>query len=154
MRGKATAMDTRAEAVGLAMVKGVPAASKATGIPQRTLRRWKDDPQLAELGLSAREEVKDRLWVAIQVGLDEVYGGMTDPGEPLKAKAEALFGLMDKYALWSGEATSRNESRDITKEFDDHELALLRDAIQREDSTQHPEEAAVAGDRPTGADPA
>ena len=110
MRGKRTPNTTRAEAVGLALVQGVPAASKALGIPQRTIRDWKDDPEFAELRLSAREEVGEAMWVSIQVGIGEVYKGLTSPDEPLKAKADTLAMLIEKRALLMGEATSRTEA--------------------------------------------
>lgn len=110
MRGKKTPDRKRAEAVGLALVQGVPAASKALGVPQRTLRHWKADPEFAELGLSAREDVGTAMWVGIQVGLDEIYKGLTNPEEPLKAKTDTVAMLIEKRALLIGEATSRTES--------------------------------------------
>jgi hypothetical protein len=131
MRGKKTPDRTRAEAVGLALVTGVPAASKALGIPQRTIREWKDDPDFAELRLSAREEVGAAMWVAIQVGLGEVYEGLRNPDERLKDKADAVFGLIEKRALLLGEATSRNENVSITDGLSDDEKRKLREAIGR-----------------------
>lgn len=110
MRGKKRPNDERAQAVGLALIKGVPAASKAMGIPQRTLRHWKQDPEFAELGLSAREEVATAMWVGIQVGLEEVHKGLTNPDERLRDKADAVAMLIEKRALMVGEATSRTET--------------------------------------------
>lgn len=110
MRGKRTPDKQRAEAVGLALVQGVPAASKATGVPQRTLRHWKNDPEFAELGLSAREDVAQAMWVGIQVGLEEIHKGLTNPDERLRDKADAVAMLLEKRALMIGEATSRTET--------------------------------------------
>lgn len=140
MRGQKRPPLEAANAVGLALVKGVPQASKETGIPQRTIRQWRSSPEFAELRLSAREKVAETMWVAIQDGLDEVHAGLTDPNEPLKAKADALFGLMQQHALMTGGATARTENRDLGEHFDDHELDLLREAI----AGQSAAEAAVA----------
>lgn len=126
MRGSRRSRTEVANAVGISLVKGVPAASKATGIPQRTLRRYKDDPELAELGLSAREDVARSMWVGIQVGLDEVFRGMTDPDEPLKAKSDALFGLMEQHALMTGGVTSRSETKDTSLDLDPRVQRELR----------------------------
>lgn len=114
MRGSKRPLSERSKAVGLAYIKGVPAASHELGIPQRTLRHWKQDPELAEVGLSARADALPKLWVAIQAGIEEVYAGLIDPDERLRDKADALIGLMDKYALWSGEATARVETKSLT----------------------------------------
>ena len=128
MRGSRTPDNVRAEAVGLALVKGVPEASKATGIPQRSIREWRSSEEFAELRLSAREKVAEVMWVAIQDGLDEVHAGLTDPKEGLKAKSEALFGLMQQHALMIGEATSRTEAKNIT---DDLPAAAKRELRRR-----------------------
>lgn len=117
MRGSRTPDNVRAEAVGLALVKGVPAAAKETGIPQRSIREWRNAPEFAELRLSAREDVASVMWVAIQDGLDEVHAGLTNPNERLRDKADALFGLMQQHALMTGEATSRTEAKNITDEL-------------------------------------
>lgn len=110
MRGRRTPADRKAKAVGLALVQGVPAASKALGVPQRTLRHWKADPEFAELGLSAREEVATAMWVGIQVGLEEIHKGLINPDERLRDKADATAMLIEKRALMVGEATSRTET--------------------------------------------
>lgn len=157
MRGSKTPDKKRAEAVGLSLVKGVPAASKETGIPQRTIRLWKQSPEFAELRLSAREEVAATMWVAIQHGLDEVHAGLTDPAARLKDKADTLFGLIDRYQLLTGEATSRTESRDLTHDLDDHESEVLgrvvRDELARR-ADGDPAEPALEGATPTGAETA
>ena len=128
MRGKRRPNDERAQALGLAMVRGVPEASKATGIPQRTLRHWKNDPEFAELGLSAREEVASAMWVGIQVGLEEVHKGLTNPDERLRDKADAVAMLIEKRALMVGEATSRTEAT-VSRGWNDEERRKLRDFV-------------------------
>ena len=143
MRGQKRTLAQVADGVALALVQGIPAASKATGIPMRSLRRYKDDPELAALGLSAREEVAERMWVVIQEGLEQVEAGLL-ADEPLKDKAAALAMLIEKRALLVGEATSRTESRDLTNTFDDHELDALKRAIAAIPDPEGEEGAAVA----------
>lgn len=79
------------------------------------------------------------------------------PASAVQNYATSVAILVDKYRLEAGEATSRNESRDIT--HDDHEAAVLRDVLQRElarrseqpDAEAGTAEVAVAGDTPTEA---
>jgi hypothetical protein len=74
------------------------------------------------------------------------------PAGAVQNYATSVGILIDKYRLEAGEATTRNESRDIT--HDDHEAAILRDVLQRElarrseqpDASEGAVEAAVAGD--------
>ena len=44
-------------AVTLALVSNAEAASEKTGVPRTNIRRWMDDPELAEYGLKTREEI-------------------------------------------------------------------------------------------------
>jgi hypothetical protein len=110
MRGKRTPAKQRAEAVGLAMVRGVPDAAKALGVSQRNIRRWKDDPQLSELVLSAREELEQTMRAAIWIGMDQIQAGLESSEEPLKDKASTVFGLIDRHQLLTGGPTSRSET--------------------------------------------
>lgn len=57
----------------------------------------------------------------------------TDAGVQSLALAAAV--LIDKFRLEMGEATTRGESRDLTR--DDHEAELLRDAIRGELARRH-----------------
>jgi len=154
MRGKKRPTTERARAVGIALIEGIPAAAKATGVPARSLRRYKDDPELAVLGLSVREDVEKALWVGIQVGLDQVLTGLADPDERLRDKADAVNMLMTQHALLTGQATMRSETRDLTSTFEDHELDELRTYLERNRVTsQHPAEVAVASPGQNGAAP-
>jgi hypothetical protein len=126
MRGKLTAKETRANAVAYAEVRGVTEAAKKFGVAPRNIRRWKDNPELAELVLSAREGLLDAMRAAIWVGMEEIHAGLVDPAEPLKDKANAVFGLMDRHQLMSGEATARTETRSLASGLDDHERAALK----------------------------
>lgn len=52
------------------------------------------------------------------------------PSGAVQNYATSVGILIDKYRLEAGEATSRNESRDLT--HDDHEATVLRDILQTE----------------------
>ena len=129
MRGSSRPHAERANAVGIAVVSGVKAASKATGIPMRSVRQYLHDPQFAELRLSARHEVGEIMWATIQVGLDHLHAGLVDPDESLKAKQETVAMLIDKRALLMGDATARIENVSVTDGLNDHEREALSDAI-------------------------
>ena len=152
MRGKKRPMAERAKAVGIALIDGPQAASDATGIPRTTILRWTELPEYDELRQKTPEVVSDMFWAAVQIGVDQVATGLLGD-EPLRDKAVALGILYDKHALMTGQVTVRSEARDLTKEFDDHELDLLRGAIEREDSERAAEEAAVGGGGPEGSAP-
>jgi hypothetical protein len=152
MRGKKRPLSERRKAVGIALVEGPQVASEMTGIPRPTIIGWSKLPEFDELRQKTPEAVSDMFWAAVQIGVDQVATGLLGD-EPLRDKAVALGILYDKHALMTGQVTVRSEARDLTKEFDDHELDLLRDAIEREDSTRAAAEAAVVGDRPQGSTP-
>jgi len=119
----------KARAVGIALVSGVTEAERQTGIPKESIRNWSQHPSMAHLGTRAREEVASEFWTGIQVGLEEVVKGLRSPEAPLRDKATALGVLYDRFALMSGEATSRTESRSLTDDLTDDEKLRLRDWI-------------------------
>jgi transposase-like protein len=103
---------TRAKAVGIAMVEGVTAAERETGIPKQTIDYWMDKPEFGHLRTTARETVAEGMWVGIQIGVRELSAGLTGDA-PLHHKAAAFQALADRYALLTGGATSRTESREL-----------------------------------------
>lgn len=103
---------TRAKAVGIAIVDGVTAAERVTGIPKTTIQDWTKRPEYVHLRTTARETVIESLWVGIQVGIEEVTAGLRGEGN-VHHKAMALQTLAERYALLTGDATSRTESRDL-----------------------------------------
>ena len=118
----------KAEAVGLAEVIGIRPAADVVGIPESTLRRWREAPDMAQLRAEKKEEVTADVWAAFQVGvrrIAELLPTTTDLGKV----AIATGVIYDKYALMSGEATTRSESRALTEGLNDHERATLRDII-------------------------
>ena len=123
---------TKANAVGLAIVKGTIKASEELNIPQANVSRWRHDPEYAgmveELGTKTRDALADELWSVIQVGVREVAKGIVGDA-PLRDKATALGILYDKHALLTGSATSRTESRDITGSLSDLDvIGAIREA--------------------------
>lgn len=117
MSGTRAHSDTeKAEAVGLALVRGTKAAAEATGVSQRSVQRWVDDPAMARLVAETNENVRGHLWAGLQLGLESVLGAL-DGDAPLRDRAVAFGVLFDKWALMSGEATSRTESKDISDDI-------------------------------------
>lgn len=119
----------KAQAVAQAVLNGQHKASEATGIPRSTIRNWFHDPEFAELKERTRDQVADMAWVTVQKAFAAVAEGLNDPGASLRDKAVALGVVYDKWALMTGAATSRSESRDLTGTLSDAELiAALRTA--------------------------
>jgi hypothetical protein len=106
----------RAEAVGLAHALGDKEASKRTGIPARTIRRWLqllhkgDERALAILDAPTREQVAAKLWEGVTVGTEAVVAGLSDPRSRLGDKARALEVLATQHSLLTGGVTSRTET--------------------------------------------
>lgn len=111
----------KSRAVGLAMLKGVNAASEELGIPNTTLSYWMRHPEFQELRSKSRDDVAEQMWATIQIGVVEVARGIVGDA-PLRDKVVALGVLYDKHALLTGAATARTESRDITGTLSDREL--------------------------------
>jgi len=133
---------TRAKAVGIAVVDGVTAAERQTGIPKETIQYWTQKPEFAHLRTTARETVLEQLWVGLQIGIEVLTAGLKS-NAPLNHKADAVRTLAERYALLNGEATMRSENREL-HDRPDHELldgvreaerilAAGRDAASAED---------------------
>ncbi len=113
-----------------------------------------------------RERLRTRLLEEANWALDRIHKPHIDfkgdkvqkitypvaPASAVQAYATTAGILIDKYRLEVGEATSRNESRDLT--HDDHETELFRDAIRRELELRRSEAIGRTVDGPveTGAD--
>jgi hypothetical protein len=119
----------KARATGIALVDGVTEAAKRTGIPKQTIDYWQSKPEFGPLRTTAQELVAEQFWVGIQVGLREVIKGI-EGNAPLREKAEAMKVMADRYALLTGQATDRRESRDLTDSFDDHERTRLKEVLR------------------------
>lgn len=120
---------TKAKAVGIALVEGVTAAEEKTGIPKSSIHLWLRDERFAPLRTRARAEVAEDFWTAVQVALHEVTAGLQDPDVPLRDKAQALHELGDRFALLTGAATERTETRDIGDRLAPEQRDKLMDDI-------------------------
>ena len=97
------------------------AAQRATGIPESTIRRWRDDPELAKYIDKTRDELAEGTQMLAHRAIERISKTLDD-FEP--RDLVTLFGVMvDKAQLLSGGATSRLESRDLTGTFSDGDLA-------------------------------
>lgn len=164
----------RIEAVAKVAELGLGSAWRETGIPKPTLARWAKkagvetyQPEKAAHATDAlramHAERREKLRVALlDKALDmldrmdaehvEFKGKDADevvypiaPASAVQNYATSAGILLDKYRLEMGEATSRNESRDLT--HDDHEAAILKDILQAELSKR-----GERGDDTAGAD--
>jgi len=112
--------DAKAEAIAIGMVKGAIAASKATGIPRRTISRWlaegsagDESPVVRAVIVATEEAIAERLWETMQLGLEEVRAGLLDPKARLSDKARALEVIASQWQLITGRATARTESANV-----------------------------------------
>lgn len=115
----------KAEAVGLSVVRGTRAAADQLGVPESSVRYWREDPEFAQLRAETTEDVAADVWATFQAGVRRVKE-LIPVTDDLQKVATASAILYDKFALMSGHATQRTESRDIAADLDDHETAALR----------------------------
>lgn len=133
----------KASAVTAAMASSVQAAAEQKGIPRTTIDYWMDHPEFVELRKKTREEMAEGSMVLANLAQSEL-ARKVKAGEVEPRDLAVIYGIaIDKAQLMAGQATSRNESRDITK--DDHESEILRDAIHRELTERGQRAAATAG---------
>lgn len=128
--GKPRSRAERAEAVLLAdALNSTDEAGKRLGVPGRSIRRWRDDPELAALVLKTREETADDVKVAMVLTWELIIERLK-AGEIATKDLIVLGGVaFDKHQLATGGATARTEARDITGSISDAELdAAIREA--------------------------
>ena len=123
----------RAQAVATAeRLNSAEAASKELGIAARTIRRWRDDPEMADIVRKTREETAEDVTAAMVLSwarlIERLQRDEVDTRDLIILAGVAT----DKAQLLSGAATSRTESRDITDDLDDHESDLIGEAIRNE----------------------
>ena len=117
----------KATAVIAADVVNVSAAAEQTGIPRSTIRRWMDDPDLADLRQKTREDLAAEARVLQQLAAEQIRRRLPEY-EP--RDLNALYGIMaEKAQLLSGQATGRLETLALTDGMDDHERAALRSVL-------------------------
>lgn len=118
----------KAEAVGLSEVIGIRPAARQLNVAESTLRRWRADPEMAQLRAETKDEVAGDMWAGFQLGIRRIVELLPNEKD-LKAVAVATGVIYDKYALLTGGATARSEQRDITGTISDAELvAAVREA--------------------------
>lgn len=134
MRGKNVDAETKATAVGLALMTSGAEAARQMGLPERTVQQWVASPEFAELRATPREDVGEAMWVAVQEAVYALREGVVNPKAYLRDKVAAFEALVEKRALIMGEATSRMETRSLGELDDDKRAALKRfimDELQR-----------------------
>lgn len=103
------------------------AAERATGIPESSIRRWRDDPELAKYIDKTRDELAEGTQLLAHRALEQISATLSkfEPRDLVM-----LFGVMvDKTQLLSGGATARTESRDLTGTLADSDVRdIIREA--------------------------
>jgi hypothetical protein len=118
----------KATAVIAAELTSNLAVQRASGIPESSIRRWRDDPEMAKYVDKTREDLADGTQMLAHRALELISKRLPD-FEP--RELVTLYGvLVDKAQLLSGHATSRTESRDITGTLEDADIAAaIREAV-------------------------
>jgi len=120
------------------------AAAESKGMPESTLRRWLDHPDMAYLRAKTRDELAEESlalsYLAKAEFVRKIMAHEVEPRDLIVAYGIAV----DKAQLLSGHATSRTEHLELTNSLDDHERATLRDLI--EGALAEPAEAPAGGD--------
>jgi hypothetical protein len=105
------------------------ATERATGIPNQTIGRWRDDPELRMYVDKTRdvmaEEMSGLAALAVQAIQKALRAGEFQPRDLV-----ILLGVaVEKSLLLSGDATSRTETRDISGSIPDIDIAgAIREA--------------------------
>jgi hypothetical protein len=128
----------KATVVIAAEMSTAAAAAEASGIPETNIRRWRDDPALAEYSAKTREDMADGFRVILGRVIDHI-AEIIPKMEP--KDAIVLAGVAaEKLLLLTGEATERIETRLIPKDFADGEAdaiaAWLRDLARERMATE------------------
>lgn len=128
-RGRRYTKAERITAVVAADMTTMDAAAKATGIPERTIYRWRDDPEMAGYITQTRDALADEIRVAAALAWDKLIGRIKSGDIETRDLITAAGVAVDKSQLLTGAATSRTENRDITGTVSDNELiAAVREA--------------------------
>lgn len=130
-------------------------AGKELGIPARTIRRWREDPAMADVVRKTREETAEDVTAAMVLAWGRIIERLQRDEVDTKELIILAGVATDKAQLLAGKATSRTETRDLFDQYDDHETELLGDAIRDELARRadaRPAESAVEGAPAEGAD--
>lgn len=123
---------TKAEKIASVMAAEMTsptAAAQASGVPETNIRRWRDDPELAEYGAKTREELADGTRMLVGLLVDTIAAAIR-AGKFEPRDLAVLLGItVEKSQLLGGGPTSRTETRTLSDDFDDDEKQRLRDWI-------------------------
>lgn len=123
---------TRAEKVAVIAAAAATsnlAASEASGVPESTIRRWLDDPEMAKLRDNAREAMADEALVVARLAWNALAGAIRTGALDGRDLVMAAGMATDKAQLLTGGATGRTETRDITGTLSDADLiGAIREA--------------------------
>lgn len=115
-------------AVMAAEMTGIRTTAEAMSIPPSTVQYWFDDPDFAQYRAKTREEIAPEAIAIIHEALAMVRRKL-DQFEP--RDLSVLIGVLtDKAQLLTGEATSRNEHRELLAGFDDGEREAVADWLR------------------------
>lgn len=117
----------KATAVIAAELSSVAAAAEQTGFPATNIRRWKDDPKLAEYGAKTKEEVADGFKVVTGLAIDRLIELIPT----MEARDLTILAgvAVDKGQLLSGGATGRTET--LTGDIDEAERVRVKGIIRK-----------------------
>lgn len=115
----------KAEAVGLSVVEGTRPAAERLGIPVSTIHSWRESEEFAQLRTRKKDEVAAEVWATFQMGVRRI-AELIPETEDMTKVATATGIIYDKFALMSGQATDRTETRELVAGFDDGEKEALQ----------------------------
>jgi hypothetical protein len=119
----------KAALVGEAEVNGVLPTARKHNVPESSIRYWREDPTFAKLREETKEAVAQDVWGAFQLGLKRIVE-LIPVTTDLQKVSVATAIIYDKFALISGAATSRAESRSLVDGMDDHEREQLKSVLE------------------------
>jgi transposase-like protein len=119
----------KAAAVGMAEGMGARPAARKSGVPEANIRYWRTQPEFARLRAETKQEVANDVWATFQLGVKRI-AELIPKTDDISKVAIATGVIYDKFALISGQATTRSEKRDITEAMDDHEREKLRAILE------------------------
>ena len=99
------------------------------GVSQRSVERWKHNPELSAIVAKTREESADSIRAVASLAWAQLAQRVAD-GTMDDRDLIILAGVAtDKAQLLSGEATSRTETRDITADMSPEQATKLANDI-------------------------
>lgn len=128
--------ETRARAVALSVATGsTREASKALGIPRRTVSDWMQHPDALPVREAALTTASERFAAIIDAGTTVILERIASPKVRLGEVVQAVDAAFRAASLLSGRPTSRTENVEgvgkVLESISDDDLARLRDWLVR-----------------------